>query len=1298
MDTELAKKIIKRIEKNKKASLKGGGKDFQGALKRLVGIWNDPSHALVELLQNADDADATLVGYKVLSSGILLNHNGNPFTEPEVKAICSIDDSTKDAEKHTGFMGIGFKAVFKLSDSPYIFCTPWKFRFSPDGFDKDEWGWILIPRWVDHTLTEIAELPDERTCFWLPYKKDLSKNAIDTIEHEILERFDSLCLMFLRNVKKIRIESYDERTRNLSLEGEVIIEDRDGQENKRQFKIARKRFPVIDEVKAEYPVWDSGRGKAKVREVVLAFSLDSGGNLQAMTDSPLYTFLPTDYFHGLRFAVQGDFILDTQRSRMDESLKWNRWLWRCVKELLIHSIDGFIDDYGNQVKGFKEHEEMRYHFYRILPSKEDFASASDKNLILSEMLEPFWDHCREDSIVITSNNIWVKPSEAVLTNEEIQELLDTRQLEKLTGRKHFVHPNVKGTKGFLNEIGVADLPEQNFLEALRDEEWINSRKEAWFRRLYAFLSDRLDDDKKWRTGWGRQEDIVKSLSIVRTTEGVAKRPNEVLFPPENEKELEFSAGIPGIFFVDSLILDDIGRKLLERLGVQPFSAESIIRTVILKNFEDGTWEKWTEDQLDKCIIFVKEWLKKREWKPPTDLQNRLGSVRIKTEKDKLVRANNSYFPEQELKVVFPEANFAKIEEKDDDQKDFFLTLNVIERPRVILDDRQYGRTKGPNFTSLWEYYWSWLSNRVDLPYSSRGIKKVTYVDSWDEIKWSRESGGIILKLLVKHWDDFYKPYTDSWYIYLPYRCQYDRERRIPSYFSYQLLETNWIPTTKGLMKATKDIFVPFPKLKKVAGELVPYVIIPEGWKEQEFLSQGQNLFRFLGLTEELTIEVLKRLMELVQEYPINNNLKQYISNIYQAFGRFLEEETGGEIDPLNLFSESETFESSVNLYWNDDRDLGGHFQKAGGTFFAWIPDGVERRYIESLFKKTGVKKISSYIHRELVKPQVAEPNKEIEDILRSKAIYIYSLLKHHKADKVDKEGRKLAEVKVMESQEKIEVLLSLDKIEKLAKSDAFYEVNSNVFYLIKNIEYFDIAMELARTFGLDFGYISDIEIILREKNNRIEERFQRQGIALLSMEEFQLPVVIEEGHKEEGEKTKVQKEEISDVTAQQIETQEGAKVSNGLGPQKSATSEEVSKHYGAGTKSRSIQRISLPYDERMAEEASNIERIIKFEENQGRTAMDVSKECRGYDLESFENDTGEIRFIELKTVNFVLLTPREYETAIEKRASYYLYIIDGDSAYIVNDPASSCEVTEIDTLETRWKILEWMKNSQKYHL
>jgi len=62
-------------------------------------------------------------------------------------------------------MGIGFKAVFKLSTSPFIFSPPWQFRFSPDGFPVDDWGWILIPRWVDTTPTEIGKVQKGKTVF-----------------------------------------------------------------------------------------------------------------------------------------------------------------------------------------------------------------------------------------------------------------------------------------------------------------------------------------------------------------------------------------------------------------------------------------------------------------------------------------------------------------------------------------------------------------------------------------------------------------------------------------------------------------------------------------------------------------------------------------------------------------------------------------------------------------------------------------------------------------------------------------------------------------------------------------------------------------------------------------------------------------------------------------------------------------------------------------------------------------------------------------------------------------------------
>ncbi len=86
MNTNEAKEIIEEIAKEKQDFFRGGGKDFQGALKRLVGIWSDPSHALIELLQNADDADATMVKYKIFPNGIIFEHDGHPFIHNDEKS------------------------------------------------------------------------------------------------------------------------------------------------------------------------------------------------------------------------------------------------------------------------------------------------------------------------------------------------------------------------------------------------------------------------------------------------------------------------------------------------------------------------------------------------------------------------------------------------------------------------------------------------------------------------------------------------------------------------------------------------------------------------------------------------------------------------------------------------------------------------------------------------------------------------------------------------------------------------------------------------------------------------------------------------------------------------------------------------------------------------------------------------------------------------------------------------------------------------------------------------------------
>ena len=1276
METTQAKRIIGQIGQEKQASLQGGGNDFRGLLKRLVGIWNNPSHALIELLQNADDTDdATTVKYKIHPNGILFEHNGHPFKAKEVRAICSIDDSTKDAEKHTGFMGIGFKAVFKLSTSPFIFSPPWQFRFSPDGFPIDDWGWILIPRWVDTIPAEIGGVQKGKTVFWLPYKEELSEDSKRRIAEALFDQFDSLCLLFLRNVTQIQIENSDGIIRKLHLDGDAVIEEKNGQETTHRYKVFRKQFKVPDDVKAEYQVQESGRDKAKVREIVLAFALDSKNNLQSLKDSHLYTFLPMDYDPNLRFVVQGDFILDSQRSSVDESLKWNQWLWSCVRDLLQSSIEGFIDDEGNHVKGFKDDEKMRYQFYSVLPSKGDYywSPRGYRTIVQTELVEPFWKYCQETPIIVTSDNVWVKPEEAAIANSEVQNLLDREKLKELTEGEHFVHPEVQGVKEFLTEMGVDALEEQKILEALEDENWVNSKESGWFHDLYAFLWGRLFDVKKWTKEWVSIRYKIGNLNlpIVKTSQGIAKKPDEVLFPPESEKELELATGIPSIFFVDTSILEDNSHKLLEKLGVQSFSQEGIIKTVILKGFEDGTWQNWDVEVKDKCVKFIREWLKGQEWKTPTDL----GVVRIWTEDNTLERANKCYFPEQELKMLYPEANFVRQHKEDEEEHAFLRALGVKDSPRLLLEEGKYQSNGNPAFALHWKEYWDWLL-RDWMPYSTgyRRVSNITCFDSWDELQWSSGTTKLLLNYLITHWSSYYKQHLESRYEYFNRGAKGDN---VPSYFAWQLWETKWLPTTKGLMKPSAEVFVPSTKIKRVAGDFIPYLSIPEGRKEQEFLSQGQEfLVEFLGLSTELDIEALKYILSVAQRHPVDDNLKHYLPRVYKALGRRLEEENECELGKLKLPTEAWIFEESTSLYWNDDHDLGTLFQGKEGVSFAWIPENVERGLIEVLFERAGVKALSKCVRRDLITPTNVELNEDMTNLLQGKARYIYSLLKHHKAVKANIAGEKLSRIQV-KSSDKLDVLLRLDEIRTTFSANVFYDVDSDTIYLTKDVENFEIPQELARVFVLDLSYSSDIEIILQEENEQVEKRFQRQGIALLKWSPQPVP----------------------DVKSEEVYPPESKIPEVGGDLRISGAGRTPQRPYIPPKPSRQVERVGLPYEERMKVESSNIERIIKFEdEKYHRKAANVSKEYKGYDLESTDEVTGDVHYIEVKAPGYVTLTPHEYKVAKEKGSSYYLYIAGGDVMYIIHDPTNSCDIEEIETLETRWKILRWKENAQKYEL
>ena len=105
-------------------------------LKRILESYPGKKEILKELLQNADDAQATEIcfvkdprhhrdqkvfadSWKPMQGPALCVYNNKPFTNADIKGICSLGEGSKgDDPNKTGQYGVGFNAVYHLTDVP----------------------------------------------------------------------------------------------------------------------------------------------------------------------------------------------------------------------------------------------------------------------------------------------------------------------------------------------------------------------------------------------------------------------------------------------------------------------------------------------------------------------------------------------------------------------------------------------------------------------------------------------------------------------------------------------------------------------------------------------------------------------------------------------------------------------------------------------------------------------------------------------------------------------------------------------------------------------------------------------------------------------------------------------------------------------------------------------------------------------------------------------------------------------------------------------------------------------------
>ena len=133
-------------------------REGRGLQRLSLELYSKDTHFVLELIQNADDNsypnhfynpasdEVPSLKFIITSSSITLLNNEVGFLEPNIRAVCDVGKSTKGAH-HAGYIGqkgIGFKSVFRVSDTPEIHSNGFHIQFDAS---SDPIGYIL-PHWI----------------------------------------------------------------------------------------------------------------------------------------------------------------------------------------------------------------------------------------------------------------------------------------------------------------------------------------------------------------------------------------------------------------------------------------------------------------------------------------------------------------------------------------------------------------------------------------------------------------------------------------------------------------------------------------------------------------------------------------------------------------------------------------------------------------------------------------------------------------------------------------------------------------------------------------------------------------------------------------------------------------------------------------------------------------------------------------------------------------------------------------------------------------------------------------------
>lgn len=591
--------------------------DYKGIWSGVVDKYKEKAHFVYELLQNADDTQASEAVFQLKRDRIVFRHNGivhftiTPVTDlsrkGHINAITGVGNSTKnDKDGNTiGKFGVGFKAVFQYTSEPHIY---------------DDNFWFKIENYIVPTALEkdFIGRKNGETVFEFPFFSPGSAYA------EIINRLKNLDnpILFLRHLKKVIIEIpnepsiiYEKNVLEEFLYDEVKHELLSVLNNGRTEKI--HMFTQEIEVKGE-------DNKSVKQFISVGYFLNDKGELNDTITGKVFCFFPTAENFKLHCVVHAPFLLVDSRQQLKHD-RYNVLLKSKLAYLVAVSLV-YLRDYGKKRGQLLVNENI----FNFIPPKDKSSYSYPDDTFR----EAYIDMILGEELLLGRGNKYISPRGALICRPiSMMQIISDDQLSKLrqveideddeedyeddeeieysflreeTQRKY----SQDYVKEILEELEIYEYTGKDLATDLTTE-FMSEYGFRWAKRLYSHL--RNEQVNLWKRPSNSKKIISETpfcLSpILLTSKGTWESPYlksgalNVYLPLASDVD-EYN------FVADDYFQEKETKLFLEDLGLKQPDAWDYIHSIILKKHVGD--KKPSEYELNNDLEIVYGYIKKLE--------------------------------------------------------------------------------------------------------------------------------------------------------------------------------------------------------------------------------------------------------------------------------------------------------------------------------------------------------------------------------------------------------------------------------------------------------------------------------------------------------------------------------------------------------------------------------------------------------------------------------------------------------------------------------------------------------------